>query len=497
MNLEESNTIKKAAAEPILGFGTLAVIGCIVAVLAGLTRPETILFGAPDTFAYEAQPMVWVFAIATLFPCLGWAWNNGESTRFGLVLWFVLGTVTFSKDFSYIRLPGEPVFVTDVALGILILSLVVFNAKLRVNLGSTTGKLLAAYLGIGVLTFSRSILSGAPVLLSLRDAAIVWYSLFLLVGYLCASDPIKVRLLGKVFLLGAALTSIVGIFYFLHYGQYGYGVHLTPGGFSVAAALGVLLVGMENGFIHKDWRSYSLAVLYAVGVLLSDARTNYLALCLMLLAAVLLMPKIRRRQRLKALKPILRGAAVLTFIGLVLLAMPVASKFVTAGARITYQGLLTPSKDPDALWRLAAWATAVGVFESHPILGIGYGKPFSFNFRLNKMSRGINVDAKPHDTYLTVLYQMGLIGILPLLAILVYYFSQAFRYLRTIYWNDTLCLFVTLMQIAFVTLGMFNLELETPFYASLFWLNLGLGFWLIEGRKGWQTPSAQAVARIW
>jgi O-antigen ligase len=497
MSVERSNIVTHGGSLPATpSLGTLAVVGGVAAAIAGLTRPETIQVGLPDTFGYQIEPMVWVFGAVTFFPCLTYAWNGGKSTRFGLLLWFVLGTVTFSKDFSYVRLPGLPVFVTDVVLVVLILSLLAFSPKLRLNLRCTAGKLLAVYLAAGLFTFLRSVVAGSPVLLSLRDAAIAWYALFFLVGYLCASDPGKLFLLGKVFLLGAALTSIVGVVYFLHYPQYGYGVHLTPGGIFVAAALGILLMGLESGFIRKDWRAYGLAVLFAIGVLLSDARTNYLALCAMLVLAIVLLPKARRKQRVKALKPVLRGASVLTFIVVILMATPLANKFVTAGLRITYQGLLTPKEDPDALWRLAAWGTALNVFEGHPVFGIGYGKPFQFKFRLDRRAREVRVDAKPHDTYLTVLYQMGLIGIVPLFAILSYYFFRAFRYLRGIISNDTPCLLVTLLQIAFIILGLFNLALETPFYGSLFWLNLGVGFWLIQGVTR-QTQATQVMARLW
>lgn len=482
---------------PISAFGALAAVGVIIAIMVGLTRPEIIDFASPDTFAYTAQPMVWIFGAATLLPCLAYARNAGTSIRFGLLLWFVLGTITFTKDFSYIRLPGEPIFVTDVLLAVLILSLIIFNPRLRTNLRSTAGKFLLCYLGIGAFTLFRSVLAGHPVLLSLRDAAITWYALFFLVGYLCACDPRKLLLLGKIFFLGSALTSVVAIFYFLHYPQYGYGVHLTPGGIYATAALGVLLVGFENGFIHKGLWTYGLAFLFAIGVLLSDARTNYLALCLMLVAAFLFVPKARRRRRLRALKPLLRGAIVLTLLVVILSATPVAHKFVTAGLKMAYQGLFTPKQDPDAMWRLAAWVTAVDIFLRQPVLGVGYGSPFRFEFQLNAKSRKINVDAKPHNTYLTVLYQMGLIGILPLLAILLYFFFRAFSYLRGALFNDAPCLLVTIFQIVLVTLGMFNLVLETPFYGSIFWLNLGIGFWLIERKVNLQPSAGQLMARLW
>jgi O-antigen ligase len=488
---------QQVAISSVSGFGTLAILGCVAAAIAGLTRPETIDFARPDTFAYEAEPMVWVFAAVTLLPCLAYAHNAGKSIRFGFLLWFLLGTVTFTKDFSYIRVPGQPIFVTDIVLAVLILSLTIFNPKLRPNIHSTPGKFLMAYLAVGVFTFCRSVFAGRPLLLSLRDAAIVWYALFFLAGYLCASDPAKLLLLGKVFFLGAALTSIVAIFYFIHYPQYGYGVHLTPGGIYVAAALGILLVGLESGFVRKDWRAYGLAALFAIGLLLSDARTNYLALCLMLVGAILLLPKARRKQRVKALKPILRGGAVLTLIVIALMATPLANKFVTTGLRIAYQGLVTPKEDPDALWRLAAWATALNVFQAHPLVGIGYGSSFHFDFQSNDRSGKVTVDARPHNTFLTVLYQMGLIGMAPVLALLSFFFFRALKYLRGITSNDTPCLLVVLLQVAFVILGMFNLALETPFYGSLFWLNLGIGFWLIQGKTAWQMSTTQAIAKLW
>lgn len=478
-------------------FATLALIGVLIAVIAGLVRPEVIRYARQDTFAYEGEPIVWIFAAATLWPCLACVRKAGNSLRFGFLLWFFLGTVTFTKDFSYIRLPGRPVFVTDVLLAALTGSLLIFNPKFRANPRSPAGVFLAAYLAAGAFTFCRSVLAGRPVLLGLRDAAIAWYALFFLIGYLCAADSEKLLLLGKVFFLGAALTSIVAVFYFIHYPQHGYGIHLTPGGIYATAALGVMLIGLENGFVQRGWRSYALTALYGTGVLLSNARTNYAAIGIMLAIAVFAAPKAHRKRVMRAAKPILRAAAVLAIILLALFETPLGSKFVSSDLRIAYQGLFTPERDPDAVWRLAAWAAAIQMFEAHPLVGVGYGEPFHFKFEFDNRSHQIKADTRPHNTYITVLYQMGLIGILPLAAILIHFFRRAFKYLRASLIVDPLCISVTVVQAALIVLGMFNLALETPFYGAIFWLNLGIGFWLIQQRSASESLAGRALARSW
>ena len=77
---------------------------------------------------------------------------------------------------------------------------------------------------------------------------------------------------------------------------------------------------------------------------------------------------------------------------------------------------------------------------------------------------------------------MGLIGFIPLLAFLCYFFWLASR---AVYRNrknhHTLFLLIAVMgQMAFCLYGMANFVLESPFLASLFWASMGVGLRMIR-----------------
>ena len=73
-------------------------------------------------------------------------------------------------------------------------------------------------------------------------------------------------------------------------------------------------------------------------------------------------------------------------------------------------GTLNYSDDPNATFRFMAWFEAFQRFAESPVLGEAYGIPFKFDLDES--------DARPHNTYLTVLYKMGVLGLMPLVLLL-------------------------------------------------------------------------------
>ena len=91
-------------------------------------------------------------------------------------------------------------------------------------------------------------------------------------------------------------------------------------------------------------------------------------------------------------------------------------------------------------------------------------------------------DPRAHNTFLTVLYKMGLTGFLPVLALLSFFFWVT---LRAVHGNlrNRLVAFLQIVffgQLAFCIYGMANLVLESPFLASLFWTAMGLGLRMVR-----------------
>jgi len=83
---------------------------------------------------------------------------------------------------------------------------------------------------------------------------------------------------------------------------------------------------------------------------------------------------------------------------------------------------------------------------------------------------------------LTVLYKMGIVGFLPLLAFLVYFFWVAFHGARRNLKSRRVAFLwiVVLAQVAFCLYGSANLMLESPFLASVFWALIGLGLRMVR-----------------
>ena len=106
--------------------------------------------------------------------------------------------------------------------------------------------------------------------------------------------------------------------------------------------------------------------------------------------------------------------------------------------------------------------------------GEGFGVRFVFDLA--------DFDARPHNTFLTVLYKMGLAGSLPLLAVLIHFFWVAFQAVRRNLENRraAFLLIVVLAQVAFCVFGTANLVFESPFLASLSWTSMGLSLRMIR-----------------
>src|SRR5204863_4650199 len=93
--------------------------------------------------------------------------------------------------------------------------------------------------------------------------------------------------------------------------------------------------------------------------------------------------------------------------------------FTTRVADNMASGILHTSDDAFWQFRLTAWKEAWRRFEEYPSAGEGFGIPFNFDIWDN--------DPRPHNTFLTVLYKMGLLGLLPLLSLLAYFFWLSLR----------------------------------------------------------------------
>ena len=104
----------------------LLIFGTIIVLADGFTRdamPDEGTVAATPVLEYESFWAAFVFAWVSLPLCYLYARKTGASRGEAILLWFVLDTVAYAKDFAYIRVPGLPLFITDIVLALFLFSL--------------------------------------------------------------------------------------------------------------------------------------------------------------------------------------------------------------------------------------------------------------------------------------------------------------------------------------------------------------------------------------
>jgi O-antigen ligase len=387
-------------------------------------------------------------------------------------LWFTFCTTTYTKDFSYLRLPGAPLFVTDVVLVALLFSTYLLLPRPQNARHSLAQNIfLILFVAAGLVAAARGFWGHGDSILVLRDSALVLYALFLLIGYQLFGSWLSIKRLAVWFLAGTSLSVLNGLAWFAVAPEQRR--FIFPGIFVLVSLLATLLM-MANRLIGLK-AGWILTALFVLGLLLANARSLFIALSIVLLS-ILVVPGIVRKNIgstsvFKALATASVLACALVFFSLYWKA---GRNFTTLVADQLASGVLHTSEDPYWQFRTAAWTEAWRRFEKYPPGGEGFGIPFVFEIYDN--------DARPHNTFLTVLYKMGLSGFLPLLAFLAYFFWLGLRTIHRNLANPRVAFLqiVILAQVSFCLHGAANLLLESPFLASLFWTGMGVGLRTIQ-----------------
>jgi O-antigen ligase len=303
----------------------------------------------------------------------------------------------------------------------------------------------------------------------LRDSALVAYPLFLYVAHHLFRSWLSIKRMAVWFLLGTGLSVLNGFAWFLAAPQERrfiyYGTYILMALVGTFVAIANRLLSPRVGWL--------LAGLFCLGLALANARTLFVALPVLLFAG-LWAGGIAPRKSLRHPRILTTLAAATVLIGalaFLFLRTETGRDFAERSSQELASGVLHTDEDGNWQFRLSAWKEAWRRFAEYPLAGEGFGIPFVFEMLT------FDNDPRPHNTFLTVLYKMGLIGFLPLLLLLVYFFwrtvGAAYRNLENPHvpwlWIAVLAL------VAFCFYGSANLLLESPFLASLFWVLLGLG----------------------
>src|SRR5882762_4468861 len=226
----------------------IGIVGGIIALADGLTRapnPE-LEFSPPQPLEYEAYHAAFLLAGVTLPLMFAYAKKARISLAEGLFLWFVFCTTAYMKDFSYLRWPGIPFFVTDIVLTVLLVSIYIVPRRRATPYSPLLNIFLALFIAAGALAAARGFLGHRDTILVLRDSALVGYSLVLLVGYHLLRSWLAVRRVAVWFLLGAVLSVLNGLGWLVVAPEQR---RLVAPGIYVLVSLVAVFVMMANRFI--------------------------------------------------------------------------------------------------------------------------------------------------------------------------------------------------------------------------------------------------------
>lgn len=467
-------SIRRHTQGPIvnLWLALIVVLGAVIVIVDGFTRPSDSGFGPLLLGPLEYQPYRFAFLLAAVsFPLvIGYSRKSRISLTEGLFLWFVFNLTAYTKDFSYLRWPGAPVFVADVVLLLLLFS-IYFLPRYRTDRRKPAFvySSLFLFLGAGLVSAIRGLLDHRDTMLVLRDLALTVYPWFLFVGHHLCRAWVTFRRVAAWFLLGASLSVLNGLAWFLT-GQE-QGRFLNHGVYVLIALVGVLLATMR--------RSLSLRIgcilvgLLCLGLILANARSLFVSLAIVILVG-LLTGQFLRGKTDHVIASVAAAIVSLFLVSFFLLHIRGGRSFAERSVDELASGVLNAHQDPNWQFRLIAWKEAWRRFQAHPLAGEGFGVPFTFEIWDN--------DPRPHNTFLTVLYKMGLSGFLALFALLAYFFWSTAQSIHRNSKNPRVALLqiVFLAQVSFCCFGSANLLLESPFLASLFWTGIGVGLRMVQ-----------------
>ena len=143
--------------------------------------------------------------------------------------------------------------------------------------------------------------------------------------------------------------------------------------------------------------------------------------------------------------------------------------------------------DPNSAFRFILYYRLL--IEDFPgnIIGKGFGTPlFKYEPGMNTAdSRGDDEhDAHvtgAHSTFITIFSRLGIMSLIIFILLYYNFFKEYFKYFK--YYNNKGYLLFFIAFISISIIGIFNLVLETPIFASMYWLILGFVSKSIDERK--------------
>jgi O-antigen ligase len=394
--------------------------------------------------------------------------GTAEAAARAIFLFLVVGSVAFDKTFAHLHITVRrtDLWITELGLAAILSLLTVrllvggpFRYRPRLP-----DYLAAALLGYGLITLLRHT---APIVPMLHDFALVYYCVFFFI--------VRILFDSGRHLLSLALAFGAGVFVLVALTAFAVvenrGITLTTGaerfltgqvGLQAAAAV-CFLVAFAREFSRRILLAASILAVLAV-VLVVQSRSVWLAL----LVAMLVMVGLDQGSHAIPRRQLAIGAIALVLAGLAVQLVAPSSRFgeyLAHSEKRLAAGLMNPLGDPTSSFRLTAWTEAIHRIQASPIFGQGFGRPFGWHWN------NLDIVNRPHNTYLWLAVNTGLLGLLIFIGFVGSVASAAYRDLRgaRTAWVYRFVLGATGAFVAYLVFGSLNLLLESPYLAIGFW----------------------------
>jgi O-antigen ligase len=456
-------------------------IRALLLILLCVAISATLVWGPALTVAAGMVLMIFLSTQAAGF-------HSKTNSAEMLTLLLVTGTMSFGRAFSHlgIRVEETNLYVTEAVLAaawILVL-LKKVSAKERLVKKSGLNGLFLIYYALGVLCLLRGISEFGME--ALRHSVIVYYSLFYFLMLELISDINKLERILK-FSLVASTVALLAIMYNYASGlgfetstqvkRYGANIGALSLVFCCLFALSLSIFKVKSK--ARNFLLVLLPFLFFAAIFLIQHRSLLVALIGGLVFIFALISKTRTLRYLTLIIcALLLIICVNQFSGR--LSGNVMVKETLARALST----LTPEQDPNSGHRIAMWGQMLHRTARQPLLGEGFGPPFSafFGRRFYDYSER---RLHPHNSFLWILNRMGIIGFGIFCFLILKFYSSGIKAYKRMNAGKSKAYLLALLSSHFCIsiFAFFNVVLEGPSMGIFFWIIMGMTMALIKIEK--------------
>lgn len=388
---------------------------------------------------------------------------NPRICLFGLLI----GMLLYSRKFSHfaVQVGNLPLYVTE---GVLLLTLILYflvnYIRGKVTFTKTPLNLfLSIYLVFGAFELVR----GFPHygLEALRDSVLVYYGLFFFV-FLWTTK--KVEQVERYFCLTLICIAVIDIFLILkvinqHFPMFGGQVMSQfPLGNEIFYGFGAIFYLASFNKL-KRYRKISFLILIfplLFNFLTYFRRSLFLGVVISALFVYFFNDKVSRI-KIKRIT--------------LLCALPVLMAIIIWGSSIPN---LWRSHASGAWWRMVVWGETMSRISEKPIFGWGMGPPIVKREMIPDFARTND----PHNSFLAILFRMGMLGFGTFMLLLFIFYLQSIRFLLATKDSQIRAYVLGLLgcHIFMIVFSFFNVVLEGPHHGIWFWIIMGLTIALIK-----------------